>query len=72
MLDHIIDGRVLYPFTAHMVLAWKTIAKLKCLDFQKTPVVLEDIRVYSATIVTKPCRFQISILESGFIAIKCF
>ncbi|VDN07232.1 unnamed protein product [Thelazia callipaeda] len=61
LLDHIIDGRVLYPFTGHMVLAWKTIAKLNGVDFQKTPVILEEIRVYSATIVTKPFRLDVVI-----------
>lgn len=50
-----IDGRILYPFTGHMVLAWKAIAKLRGVDYQKTPVILQDINVYSATIVTKPC-----------------
>lgn len=38
LLDHCIDGRVLYPFTGHMVLAWKTLCKLRGVDFQKTPV----------------------------------
>ncbi|KHN72457.1 Fatty acid synthase [Toxocara canis] len=61
LLDHVIDGRVLYPFTGHMVLAWKTIAKLNGVDFQKTPVILEDIRVYNATIVTKPIRLDVVI-----------
>nr|AXS78290.1 fatty acid synthase [Anisakis simplex] len=61
LLDHVIDGRVLYPFTGYMVLAWKTIAKLNGLDFQKTPVILEDIRVYSATMVTKPIRLDVVI-----------
>ncbi|VDP12544.1 unnamed protein product [Onchocerca flexuosa] len=61
LLDHIIDGRVLYPFTGHMVLAWKTIAKLNGVDFLKTPVILEEIRVYSATIVTKPIRLDVIV-----------
>lgn len=80
MLDHIIDGRVLYPFTGHMVLAWKTISKLNGVDFLKTPVILEEIRVYSATIVTKPSEkfnsyvhayiwFLDKLLESNFVKI---
>lgn len=59
LLDHVIDGRVLYPFTAYMVLAWKTLCKLKGVDFQKTPVVFENINVYSATIVTKASEFKL-------------
>ncbi|KAK0397543.1 hypothetical protein QR680_002165 [Steinernema hermaphroditum] len=61
LLDHVIDGRVLFPFTGHMVLAWKTLCKLKSLDFQKTPVVLEDINVYNATIITKPIKLDVVI-----------
>lgn len=61
LLDHCIDGRVLYPFTGHMVLAWKTLCKLKGLDFQKTPVILENINVYSATILTKQIRLDVII-----------
>uniref|UniRef100_A0A1I7ZWW4 Fatty acid synthase n=1 Tax=Steinernema glaseri TaxID=37863 RepID=A0A1I7ZWW4_9BILA len=61
LLDHAIDGRVLFPFTGHMVLAWKTLCKLKSLDFQKTPVVLEDINVYNATIITKPIKLDVVI-----------
>lgn len=61
LLDHCIDGRVLYPFTGHMVLAWRTLCKLKGLDFTKTPVVLENINVYSATILTKPIKLDVVI-----------
>lgn len=60
--DHVIDGRVLYPFTGHMVLAWKTLCKLKGVDFNKTPVVLEEINVYSATILSStPVRLDVVI-----------
>uniref|UniRef100_A0A915D6Q3 Fatty acid synthase n=1 Tax=Ditylenchus dipsaci TaxID=166011 RepID=A0A915D6Q3_9BILA len=61
LLDHCIDGRVLYPFTGHMVLAWKTLCKLKGVDFQKTPVILENINVFNATILTKPIRLDVVI-----------
>ncbi|KAH7732285.1 Protein FASN-1 [Aphelenchoides avenae] len=61
LLDHVIDGRVLYPFTSHIVLAWKTLCKLKGVDFQKAPVILENINVYNATISTKPIRLDVTI-----------
>lgn len=61
LLDHVIDGRVLYPFTGYMVLAWKTLCKIKGVDFLKTPVILENINVYSATILTKPIRLDVVI-----------
>ncbi|KAK6765329.1 hypothetical protein RB195_025310 [Necator americanus] len=58
LLDHCIDGRVLYPFTGYLVLAWKTLAKLNGVDFQKTAVIFENINVYSATILTKPIKLD--------------
>ncbi|VDO39253.1 unnamed protein product [Haemonchus placei] len=58
LLDHCIDGRVLYPFTGYLVLAWKTLAKLNGVDFQKTAVVFENINVYSAIILTKPIKLD--------------
>ena len=61
LLDHVIDGRVLFPFTGHMVLAWKTLAKIRGLDFQKTPVIMENINVYSATILTKAIKLDVII-----------
>uniref|UniRef100_A0A913I721 Fatty acid synthase n=1 Tax=Strongyloides stercoralis TaxID=6248 RepID=A0A913I721_STRER len=61
LLDHCIDGRVLYPFTGHMVLAWKTLCKIKGVDFQSTPVVLENINVFKATILTKAIRLDVVV-----------
>jgi fatty acid synthase len=61
LLDHIIDGRVLYPFTGYMILAWKTLCKLHAVDYNKTPVIIENINVYSATILTKPIRLDVVI-----------
>uniref|UniRef100_A0A0N4ZTR7 Fatty acid synthase n=1 Tax=Parastrongyloides trichosuri TaxID=131310 RepID=A0A0N4ZTR7_PARTI len=61
LLDHCIDGRVLYPFTGHMVLAWKTLCKIKGVDFQTTPVVLENINVFKATILSQPIRLDVVV-----------
>uniref|UniRef100_A0A1I8BMW0 Fatty acid synthase n=1 Tax=Meloidogyne hapla TaxID=6305 RepID=A0A1I8BMW0_MELHA len=61
LLDHVIDGRVLYPFTGYMILAWKTLCKLKGLDHLKTAVIFEDINVYNATILSKPIRLDVVI-----------
>ncbi|GMR46683.1 hypothetical protein PMAYCL1PPCAC_16878, partial [Pristionchus mayeri] len=59
LLDHCIDGRALFPFTGHMVLAWRTMCKLKGLDYTKTPVVIEDMHVYSATILSKAIKLDV-------------
>jgi fatty acid synthase len=62
MLDHIIDGRILYPFAGHVVLAWKTLCKLRGLDFQTTPVVIEDMNVYRATLISvQPVQLDIVV-----------
>lgn len=56
MLDHVIEGRPLYPFTGYLVLAWKTLCKLLGLDYQNTPIVIDNFYVYRATIMTKAGR----------------
>nr|XP_006825449.1 PREDICTED: fatty acid synthase-like [Saccoglossus kowalevskii] len=49
--DHCIDGRVLYPATGHLLLAWKTLAKIRGLPYQKIPVVFEDFTIHRATVL---------------------
>uniref|UniRef100_A0A915JNR6 Polyketide synthase dehydratase domain-containing protein n=1 Tax=Romanomermis culicivorax TaxID=13658 RepID=A0A915JNR6_ROMCU len=51
MVDHCIDGRVLYPFAGHVVLAWKTYCKVRNLEYLKTPICIENMSVYRATIL---------------------
>ncbi|CAD6242162.1 GSCOCG00009427001-RA-CDS [Cotesia congregata] len=62
---HTIDGRVLFPATGYLTIVWKTFAKLHGKDFEKTPVILEDVQFHRATIMPKegPVRFLINIFE---------
>lgn len=53
LAGHTIDGRVLFPATGYMTLAWRTFAKTKNSTFEKTPVVMEDIVFHRATILPK-------------------
>lgn len=53
LAGHTIDGRVLFPATGYMTLAWRQFAKLKNSTMEKTPVVLEDIVFHRATILPK-------------------
>lgn len=53
LAGHTIDGRVLFPATGYMTLAWRTFAKLKNSSLEKTPVVLEDVVFHRATILPK-------------------
>ncbi|KFD52748.1 hypothetical protein M513_06404 [Trichuris suis] len=60
-LDHIIDGRVLFPFTGHLINAWRAVCKIRGLEMEKTPVIIEDVHVYRATILSHPIKFNISV-----------
>lgn len=64
---HQIDGRVLFPATGYILLAWKTLAKLRGVDFEQLPVVLENVRFQRATIMPKEgiVKFSITILEGS-------
>lgn len=53
LVGHTIDGRVLFPATGYMTMAWRTFAKIKNSTFEKTPVVMEDIVFHRATILPK-------------------
>lgn len=50
---HCIDGRVLYPATGYLVLAWRTLAKSMGLLLEHTPVAFEDVTIHRATILPK-------------------
>ena len=50
---HCIDGRVLFPATGYLVLAWKTLAKSAGLLLEHTPVAFADVTIHRATILPK-------------------
>ena len=62
---HCIDGRVLFPATGYLTIVWKTFAKLRGTDFEKIPIVFEDVQFHRATIMPKegPVKFMINIFE---------
>ncbi|XP_018336014.1 fatty acid synthase [Agrilus planipennis] len=64
---HAIDGRVLFPATGYLTLAWKTYAKLRNEDFEQTPVIIEDVQFHRATIMPKEgsVKFLINIFEGS-------
>lgn len=53
LAGHTIDGRVLFPATGYMTLAWRTFAKMRGADMEKTPVVIENAVFHRATILPK-------------------
>ncbi|KAF2898262.1 hypothetical protein ILUMI_07913 [Ignelater luminosus] len=64
---HGIDGRVLFPATGYLTLAWKTLAKLRNEDFEKMPVLIEDVQFHRATILPKEgtVKFLVNIFEGS-------
>ncbi|KAK2587686.1 hypothetical protein KPH14_003803 [Odynerus spinipes] len=77
---HTIDGRILYPATGYITLVWQTFAKLHDMEYQKMPVILENVHFHRATIIPKEgmVKFLINIFmgsgefeicESGSVAV---
>ncbi|XP_072140212.1 fatty acid synthase-like [Dermacentor andersoni] len=58
LAGHEMDGRVLFPATGYMMLAWKSLTKRCGKPFHQVPVVFEDVSFHRATILPKrerPC-----------------
>ena len=53
LVGHMIDGRVLYPATGYLVLAWRACAKLQGQVYDQMPVCFEDVHIHRATILPK-------------------
>ena len=51
MLDHLIDGRALYPAAGYLVLGWKMLAKSRGHVFEKMPVVFRNVSIHRATVL---------------------
>lgn len=67
LAGHTIDGRVLYPATAYLMLAWKMLAKMKGQFYDKIPVEFENVTLHRATILPKQgqVKFVIRMMESS-------
>lgn len=52
LVGHAIDGRILFPATGYLVLAWKTFAKLNNQLYSELPVLFDDIHIHRATILS--------------------
>uniref|UniRef100_W4VRN6 Fatty acid synthase n=1 Tax=Corethrella appendiculata TaxID=1370023 RepID=W4VRN6_9DIPT len=81
LVGHTIDGRVLFPATGYMTLAWHTYAKMRGLNIEKTPIILENLVFHRATILPKDgsVKFGINffdgtgafeICEAGSVAVS--
>ena len=61
LTGHKIDGRVLFPATGYLVLAWRTLAKLSGKMYTQLPVVFEDVVIHRATILPSVGKLEIVI-----------
>ncbi|XP_067860263.1 fatty acid synthase [Heptranchias perlo] len=61
LVDHSIDGRVLYPATGYLVLAWRALLRFLGAVMEKTPVIFEDIIIHRATILPKTGSVQLAV-----------
>ncbi|XP_062234915.1 fatty acid synthase [Platichthys flesus] len=61
LIGHCIDGRVLYPATGYLVLAWRTFVRSLGAVMESTPVNLEDITIHRATILPKTGSIQLEV-----------
>ncbi|KAL3877568.1 hypothetical protein ACJMK2_035265 [Sinanodonta woodiana] len=66
LIGHKIDGRVLFPATGYLELAWRSLAKQLGEDYSRIPVVFEDVQIHRATILpnTGSVRFEVNILKA--------
>ena len=51
LTGHVIDGRVLFPATGYLVLAWRQLARVNSQTYQQTPVSFDDVQIHRATIL---------------------
>ncbi|KAG5854295.1 hypothetical protein ANANG_G00036290 [Anguilla anguilla] len=61
MTGHCIDGRVLYPATGYLVLAWRTLLRSLGAVMEQTPVIFEDVTIHRATILPKTGSVQLEV-----------
>ncbi|XP_075418526.1 fatty acid synthase isoform X2 [Tenrec ecaudatus] len=68
LVDHCIDGRVLFPATGYLCLVWKTLARTLNLAMEQMPVVFEDVILHQATILPKTgtvVPLEVRLLEAS-------
>uniref|UniRef100_A0A8C4V1P6 Fatty acid synthase n=1 Tax=Falco tinnunculus TaxID=100819 RepID=A0A8C4V1P6_FALTI len=61
LVGHCIDGRVLYPATGYLVLAWRTLARSLGMAVERTAVMLEEVTIHQATILPKKGSIQLEV-----------
>uniref|UniRef100_A0A7N5ZVY8 Fatty acid synthase n=1 Tax=Anabas testudineus TaxID=64144 RepID=A0A7N5ZVY8_ANATE len=61
LTGHCIDGRILYPATGYLVLAWRALVKSLGAVMEVTPVAFEDVTIHRATVLPKTGSVQLEV-----------
>ncbi|EOB07192.1 Fatty acid synthase, partial [Anas platyrhynchos] len=61
LVGHCIDGRILYPATGYLVLAWRSLAGSLGMAMEQTAVMFEDVTIHQATILPKKGSVQLEV-----------
>ncbi|KAJ8025187.1 Fatty acid synthase [Holothuria leucospilota] len=59
--DHNIDGRVLYPATGYVVLAWRSVAYMMTTVPEKLAIDFSEINIHRATILPETGRVKLTV-----------
>ncbi|XP_039082547.1 fatty acid synthase [Hyaena hyaena] len=67
LVDHCIDGRILFPAAGYLCLVWKTLASAFGQIMEQLPVVFEDVTVHQATILpnTGTVSLEVQLLQAS-------
>ncbi|MCQ8063906.1 acyltransferase domain-containing protein [Salmonella enterica] len=67
LVDHCIDGRVIFPATGYLCLVWRTLARSLGLSLEETPVVFEEVTLHQATMLPKTgtVPLEVRLLEAS-------
>ncbi|KAI5764340.1 FASN protein [Gulo gulo luscus] len=67
LVDHCIDGRVLFPATGYLCLVWRTLARALTQNMDDMPVVFEEVTLHQATILPKTgtVALEVRLLEAS-------
>ncbi|XP_035424471.1 fatty acid synthase [Cygnus atratus] len=61
LVGHCIDGRILYPATGYLVLAWRSLAQSLGMAMEQTAVMFEEVTIHQATILPKKGSVQLEV-----------
>jgi fatty acid synthase len=65
LADHCIDGKVIFPASGYLMLAWRRLAMSRCQQWTKVPVIFEDVQFRRPTFlsVTETTNLTVRLLE---------